>query len=178
MKFESPTTQRVMFLTGLIVTVLADQISKLYIRISVPEGAWRNIIPGCVAITHRLNQGIALSFFHHINAAPVIFSLIALGAVGFITWLVIRHPMLPRKVIIALGLIGGGAAGNMIDRIIPPHKVVDFIDCYAGTLHWPAFNIADSAICIGAGLLVLASFTDPQAFSRPASSPPVSSETI
>lgn len=168
MSSAHPTKQRMVFAVTAIAIVLTDQATKSGIRMTLEEGQWRSVIPGFMGLTYRLNQGIAFSFFHTVNAAPIVFSLIALAAVVGMCWLVYRHPRLPGKVITALGMIAGGAAGNMIDRITPPHKVLDFIDCYINGWHWPAFNIADSAICIGAGLLILSSFTDPQAFSHPA----------
>lgn len=148
-----------------ILVLVSDQVTKTGIRRFVAYGESVSIIPGCFNITHRLNQGIAFSFFSNVNAAPYIFSFVAVLAVMFIGWLAYRHRDLPVKVVLGLGLVAGGAAGNMIDRILPPHKVLDFVDWYVGQYHWPAFNIADSTICIGAALLVLAAFTDPQAFS-------------
>jgi signal peptidase II len=159
--------QQLGFVVGAAILVLvSDQVTKACIRRFVAYGESLSVIPGCFNITHRLNQGIAFSFFSNVNAAPYIFSAVAVLAVIFIGWLAYRHTDLPVKVILALGLVAGGALGNMIDRILPPHKVLDFVDWYVGNYHWPAFNIADSAICVGAALLVLAAFTDPQAFSR------------
>ena len=166
--------QQLLFVSGGASLVLvSDQATKILVRQFLTYGETVSVIPKCFNITYRLNQGIAFSFFSTVNAAPYIFSFVAAIAVVFIGVMAYRHQNLPRKVITSFGLIAGGALGNMIDRIMPPHKVLDFIDCYAGSYHWPAFNIADSAICIGAGLLMLAAFTDPQAFSQQK----VSSET-
>jgi len=129
-----------------------------------------SLIPGCLQLTHRRNPGIAFSLFHSQAWAPIVFGLIAAAAVVFIARLVWRSAALPGVVAVALGLVAGGAAGNLIDRILPPHTVVDFIDCYLGAYHWPAFNIADSAICVGAGLLLLTSITHPHAFAAPPAS--------
>ena len=149
----------------------ADQASKAWVRaIAAHEGHIRDVIPGCFALVYRTNPGIAFSLFRSVKAAPFIFSLVSLAAVAFVAWTLCRYRCLPYKILLALGAIAGGALGNMIDRLVPPHRVLDFIDWYIGACHWPAFNIADSAICIGACLLVLASFTDPHAFST--SAPP------
>jgi len=146
-----------------------DRVTKLVVLARFRfEGETVTAIPGFLSFTYRRNPGSAFSMFHSVPAAPVILTLIALAAVTFIGWLLWRQRNLPMKIVAGLGAIAGGAIGNCIDRVFHPHTVVDFIDCFAGAWHWPAFNIADSAICIGAGLLVLASFTDPAAFSRQA----------
>ncbi len=151
--------------------ILADQLSKALVLSYLPvEGSVRPLIPGCLNLVHRRNPGIAFSLFHDWRGAPFFFAAFAVVVAVCIAVVVLRYRDLPWKIIAALGLIAGGALGNVIDRVRPPHTVFDFIDCYLGTAHWPAFNLADSAICIGAGLLILASFTDPQAFSRDASS--------
>lgn len=151
--------------------ILLDQLTKALVLAYLPtEGALRVIIPGCLNLVHRRNPGIAFSLFHDWRGAPFFFAAFAIAATVFIAVLLVRYRDLPWKIIAALGLIAGGALGNVIDRLRPPHTVIDFVDCYIGSAHWPAFNVADSAICIGAGLLILASFTDPQAFSRASSS--------
>lgn len=165
--FRRTALQQLIFVAGSALAVLAfDQATKAIVRTYVACGETVSVIPGCFNITYRLNQGIAFSFFSTVNTAHYIFSFVAALAVVFIGWMAYRHKNLPLKVIFSFGLVAGGAAGNMIDRIMEPHKVLDFIDWYAGSYHWPAFNIADSAICIGAVLLMLAAFTDPQAFSQ------------
>lgn len=151
--------------------ILLDQLTKALVLAYLPtEGALRVIIPGCLNLVHRRNPGIAFSLFHNWRGAPFFFAAFAITAALFIAVLLMRYRDFPWKIIAALGLIAGGALGNVIDRLRPPHTVIDFVDCYIGSAHWPAFNVADSAICIGAGLLILASFTDPQAFSRASSS--------
>ncbi|MCX7848013.1 MAG: signal peptidase II [bacterium] len=150
----------------------ADQLSKHLVLAFLPrQGDAYTLIPGCLNLVHRRNPGIAFSLFHDWHAAPIFFAAFAIIVVLIIAFTLCRHPHLPRKIILALGLIAGGALGNLLDRLRPPHMVFDFIDCYLGTAHWPAFNLADSAICVGAGLLILASFTDPHAFSPSRSAP-------
>ncbi|MGH8685491.1 MAG: signal peptidase II, partial [Nitrosospira sp.] len=84
------------------------------------------------------------------------FSAIAAGASALIVYLLRKHAA-DRLFCIALSLILGGALGNLWDRIILGH-VVDFLDFHVGGYHWPAFNVADSAIFLGAMLLILDSF--------------------
>jgi len=150
--------------------IFLDQLTKALVLAYLPaEGAVRTLIPGCLNLVHRRNPGIAFSLFHNWRGAPFFFAAFAVLATVCIAAVLMRYRALPWKIIMALGLIAGGALGNLIDRLRPPHTVIDFLDCYIGTAHWPAFNVADSAICIGAGLLILASFTDPQAFSQASS---------
>jgi signal peptidase II len=104
-----------------------------------------------LALTY--NRGISFGLFNEgagLNA--LIFSLAAAAIVGaLVFWLSrVTSPFLG----IAIGLIIGGAIGNVMDRI-RLGAVVDFLDFHLGTLHWPAFNIADSAICIGVGAMLL-----------------------
>jgi len=146
--------------------VVLDQASKAWLRHFLPhEGGLFTLVPGCLQLTHRLNPGIAFSLFHGQAWAPVVFSVVAVVAVMVIAWLLWRSTALPGYMATAFGLIAGGALGNLCDRLHPPYMVLDFIDCYLGQYHWPAFNVADSAICIGVGLLILANFTHPDALA-------------
>jgi len=156
------------FIAGLIslAVVAADQLTKIWVRKSLPTADIRiEIISNHLDFIHRKNPGIAFSLFASAKYAPVIFAALSVVAVVFILWMIYKNKNLPGKVLIALAAIAGGAVGNLIDRIIPPHKVIDFIDFYVGQWHWPAFNIADSSICIGAFLLIISTFTDPDSFS-------------
>ena len=150
-----------------IISLFFDYISKLWLLKFLPGfGQQRDVIKNFFSIVNRRNPGVAFSLFQNLKFAPVIFSVVAVVAVIFIGRIICIHKDLPCKILIGLGLVAGGAVGNTIDRIFPPHKVLDFLDFYYAGYHWPAFNIADSAICIGAALLILSTFTDPHAFSN------------
>ncbi|TAK45079.1 MAG: signal peptidase II, partial [Betaproteobacteria bacterium] len=103
------------------------------------------------------NKGAAFSL---LAAAPgwqtPLFAAIAIAAAAFIAFLLVRHPG-QRLFCAGLALILGGALGNLWDRL-EWGQVVDFLDFHAAGWHWPAFNLADSAITVGAGLLILESF--------------------
>ncbi len=176
---DAAVTQRRLLAAAMAALIIAaDQTTKAWVlRVLPDEGMLRPVLPGCLNLVHRRNPGIAFSLFHDWRGAPVFFAIFAVAAALFVAGLLVRYRTLPWKIVAALALVAGGALGNVIDRVTPPHTVFDFIDCYLGTAHWPAFNVADSAICIGAGLLLLASFTDPSAFSPPASSRPASSDS-
>jgi len=113
----------------------------------------REVVTSFFNLALTYNRGISFGLFNEgagLNA--LIFSLAAAAIVGVLVfWLSrVTSPFLG----VAIGLIIGGAIGNVIDRI-RLGAVVDFLDFHLGTLHWPAFNIADSAICIGVGAMLL-----------------------
>jgi signal peptidase II len=133
---------------GLIV--IADQITKALILKSMPLYHSVSVIPGLFNITHIQNPGGAFGFLANqsSNTRTIVFLLISSLAVGLIFWFYKNTPKTHLWLATAFAMIFGGAIGNLIDRI-RFGKVVDFLDLYLGELHWPAFNIADSAISIG-----------------------------
>ncbi|HSW53426.1 MAG TPA: signal peptidase II [Sulfuricaulis sp.] len=101
------------------------------------------------------NTGAAFGFLSGAGGwQNVFFIIVALAASAFILWMYWRLSAQDRLLAVALMLVLGGAVGNLIDRLAHGY-VIDFIDIYYGTWHWPAFNVADSAITIGAVLLVI-----------------------
>ena len=137
------------------ITVIVDQITKLLVAAYIGYGQDIAVIPGFFNLTHVLNPGGAFGLFAQQGAmVRVMFFLVfSLVAVGLILYLYVgipeTHPMLAN----GLSLIFGGAVGNLIDRV-RMGKVIDFLDVYVGDLHWPAFNVADSAICVGVGIFM------------------------
>ena len=111
------------------------------------------VIPGFFNLTLVFNRGAAFGIF---PGAAVIFAGLAALTVIILFVIAWRSPHLSAMVLVAMGMIAGGAAGNLLDRLRWGH-VVDFLDFYIGAAHWPAFNIADSALCVGAGLLMVTS---------------------
>ena len=112
------------------------------------------MIPGLFNLVHWRNPGCAWGFLEH---HTYLLSLISLAA--FILLLVFfrKQNCGSRMVAFALALLEGGIAGNMVDRMFR-NSVIDFLDFYIGTSHWPAFNIADSAICVSIGLILFYNF--------------------
>jgi signal peptidase II len=142
------------FLIALLV-VLLDRTTKWLVAkdISLHEGI--QIIPGFFRLTHLENRGAAFGLFADSPAQwkiamLVSFSIIALVVVSAMLWRA-THAMASTG--IGLALILGGAIGNLWDRLLNG-RVVDFLLFYVGQYQWPAFNVADSAIVVGAGLLV------------------------
>ncbi|MCX7823697.1 MAG: signal peptidase II [Syntrophobacterales bacterium] len=129
-----------------------DQVTKYLILTNVPLYSRIEVIPGFFNIVHVRNTGIAFSLFSGSPGAPFILGTIAFLAVIFLHLVVLRLKEMSNLEILYFGLILGGALGNLLDRI-RLGSVVDFLDFYIGNLHWPAFNVADSAITCGALLL-------------------------
>jgi signal peptidase II len=139
-----------------IVIVVFDQITKALVRAMLPLYTSVTILPGFVDFTHVRNTGAA---FGILNAAEFPFKtgLIAIVAIAALVGVGLYAAGMARDQILArtgLALIIGGATGNLIDRLTVG-SVVDFVDVYWRTYHFWAFNVADSAITVGAGLMIL-----------------------
>jgi signal peptidase II len=134
---------------------LLDQGSKWLVAGSLRLGEVRSIIPGIFSLTHLRNRGAAFGLFADsgspaVRAALIAFSVAALGLVLYLLW----RGVSARATGWGLGLILGGALGNLVDRL-RSGSVVDFLDFHLGGYHWPAFNLADSAVVVGALLLMI-----------------------
>lgn len=134
--------------------IFLDQLTKHLVvrRFRLHESV--PVIPGFFDLTYVRNPGAAFGFLASAPGAwrSIFFVTVSIVALAVIVALVrTAHDRLP---VIAFSLIGGGAVGNLIDRV-RFGDVVDFIDWYFRTYHWPTFNIADSAITIGVGLLAI-----------------------
>src|SRR5579859_2468030 len=143
------------FILALIV-ILLDRWSKRLVAARIALYTHIQIIPGFFRITHTENTGAAFSLFadspsHWKTSLLIGFSLIAMVVVSFLLW---KQKRALSTTGAALSLILGGAVGNLWDRIASG-RVVDFLLVYVKQYQWPVFNLADSAIVIGACLLVL-----------------------
>ena len=146
--------RRFHFLISLGV-ILVDQFTKWLVDRSISLHDSVVLIPGFLKLTNVQNQGAAFGLFADSTsqwraASLILFSVIAMCIVTMLLW---RNSHQITMTGLALSLILGGAAGNLWDRMMHGH-VVDFLDFYAGSYHWPAFNVADSAIVIGAFVLM------------------------
>jgi signal peptidase II len=142
------------FLIAIMVIVL-DRMSKWLVAGSINLHDSISVLPGFFRLTHVQNSGAAFGLFAESSSEwkvgiLILFSILALAVVSALLWKN-SHSMTTTGV--GLALILGGAVGNLWDRLLTGH-VVDFFDFYLGSYHWPAFNVADSAIVIGALLLV------------------------
>jgi signal peptidase II len=136
--------------------VLADQLTKWAVLAHFAHGERREIA-AFLNLVLVYNKGAAFSMFADAPGwqTPLLIAF-ALGAAGIVSYLLLRNPA-KRLLCLGLALILGGALGNLIDRVRFGH-VVDFIDFHAMGWHWPAFNVADSGITVGALLLILDGF--------------------
>jgi len=141
---------------GAAAIVLADRLTKLWVLEAFAPGE-RLPVTGFFNLVLVFNKGAAFSFLAGASGwqTPVFAAISSIAAV-VLTVLILRNPG-NRMLCAALGLILGGALGNLWDRLQWGH-VVDFLDFHAAGWHWPAFNVADSAISVGAALLILESF--------------------
>jgi signal peptidase II len=132
-----------------------DQLSKALIASSLAMHETRPVISGFVNLTRVHNTGAAFGIFagQASSFRTLVFLSVSILAVVVIFWMLVRLAPTQRVEMVALALILGGALGNMLDRV-RLGEVVDFIDVYYGSYHWPAFNVADSAISIGVTLLL------------------------
>lgn len=141
-------------IAGIIIAV--DQITKALIFNYLPLHDSISVIPGFFNITHIHNPGGAFGFLAHQgqHVRTLVFLFISSLAVCLVFWLYKKTPASHPILASGLALIFGGAIGNLIDRV-RFGKVIDFLDFFIGNLHWPAFNIADSAISIGITIFAL-----------------------
>jgi signal peptidase II len=136
--------------------ILLDQLTKIVVQNLFFLGQSIAVIPGFFNLTYVRNPGAAFGFLASGNPAFVIpfFILISIVVVAGIVYYYRKSDPTQRLHRWGLALILGGAIGNLIDRVVY-QSVVDFLDFYRGHYHWPAFNVADSAITIGVGLIIL-----------------------
>ena len=154
-KGGSGAMKRWLWLAAAIVFV--DQLTKFAIVRSFSFGERLAVVPGLFDLTLVYNRGAAFSFLAGASGwQRWFFTGLGVAAAIFIVWLLARHGT-QRLFAFALALILGGAIGNVIDRVARG-QVVDFLLVYRQRWHWPAFNVADSAITVGAVLLIVDEF--------------------
>jgi signal peptidase II len=138
------------------LVVLIDQLTKLLIMKNFSLYEQKSVIPGLFNLVYVSNTGAAFGFLAGDRSwlRQVFFVGVAIVALAIIIYTYGHLKKQGKIFIYSLGLIGGGAIGNLIDRL-RFGSVVDFLDFYLGTHHWPAFNAADSAISVGVGLFLL-----------------------
>jgi len=137
-----------------IAIIVLDQITKTLVALKFHLSESIVLIPGFFSLTYVRNTGAAWGMLGGWNGV-----LVALSAVVLVLLIVFRRSFLTDSLIhrLSLGLMLGGIAGNLFDRIRFQY-VVDFLDFYWTTHHFPAFNVADAAICVGVALYMISSF--------------------
>lgn len=147
-------------LLSLVVFVL-DQASKYAITASFQFGESKYVLP-FFNLVLAYNTGAAFSFLANASGWQREFFIVVTVTISLVLLWMLRRNHRNRLLATALSLVIGGALGNLYDRVLHGH-VVDFIQWHVAGYYWPAFNIADSAICVGAALLIFDSLRKPPA---------------
>jgi len=139
-----------------VLIVVLDQLTKWLVRVRVPLHSSVEVIPNFLDITHVRNTGTAFGFLDAVNFPGKTLAIGVVAICALIAVALYAGTMATQQILARLGmaLIIGGAAGNLVDRLLVG-SVVDFVDAYWGTFHFWAFNVADSAISVGVALMIL-----------------------
>jgi signal peptidase II len=149
------TFRRILWMVIAVVVFVGDQVTKAVVEDLIPEHTTVPLLPHFFNLIHTHNAGAAFGLFSH-SPAPwktvllIVVSSLLLAMVIAVMW---RNQHLRWETGVGLALILGGALSNLFDRI-RLGRVVDFFDVYYRSYHWPTFNLADSAIVVGAGFVV------------------------
>lgn len=146
---------------GALVVAVAgvDRLVKLVVQMLLPYGTVVPVIPGCLNLTHLQNPGAAFGLFAGLPAGvrlPLLVG-VSVAALGLLLHLYCQAGWQTPPIRFGLALVAGGALGNLYERILQG-AVVDYLDVFMGTYHWPAFNVADAAITVGIGVFLLSTF--------------------
>lgn len=157
---QAPTTTqrdaRPWLLLIAAAVIALDRITKIEVAEHIDIGGGFVVIPHIFRISHVLNTGAAFSMFSDASSPAMVriglvaFSVLVTLGISFLLW---RYGKVWSSASVGFALILGGAIGNLYDRTVL-HYVVDFLEVHISTYHWPDFNVADSAISIGAVLLI------------------------
>jgi len=148
-----------------IISLILDQVSKIYIDSHFAIGESRQVISSFFHITYVRNPGAAFGMLSDSAIRLPFFLSISVIASVAILWYARRVAAEKQWQLMSLGLILSGALGNFIDRI-RLGEVIDFIDVHWYNYHWPAFNIADSAICVGVGIMLVCTWHEERGHQR------------
>jgi signal peptidase II len=139
------------------ISLFFDQWTKALARAYLrPRGAYnpKVVIQNFFDLRYAENPGVAFSMLQEIPGGRVILTLLAVAAFLLVLVYLRKTPNESTRLHIALGLVGGGAIGNLIDRVLYA-RVTDFIVWKYYQHDWPVFNVADAALCVGVGLMIL-----------------------
>lgn len=156
--------------TGLLLATAAavyllDRVTKAWIVANLDVGEQIRVIGDLVQIWHVVNAGGA---FGVLAGAGILFAVVGMGTLVVIGWVHLTGRLRGMTAAILLGLVAGGTLGNLVDRLTSG-LVVDFVSVGIGSLRWPAFNVADSALFCGiVGLLLLLTVADRRSAARTA----------
>ncbi len=150
-----------------LAILVADRASKFAVERLTAEGFRRPLVPNFADLVHSVNAGIAFGLFSETTSKWISFLLVLSSAavILLLVWLLFVGRAGRVESQVGIALIAGGAAGNLLDRLLHG-GVTDFLELRAGNFRWPAFNLADSAITIGAALIIFELLTGESHASR------------
>jgi signal peptidase II len=159
-----------LFVLPALAVLVLDQVSKQLVLKTIPVHQGLDVIDGFFSLLHVRNRGMAFGFMNRpgFEMGFYLLTVVTFLAVLFLVFWFIRLRVEERKMTLSLSLIAGGALGNLLDRV-RLGEVIDFLDFYIGSLHWPAFNVADSAITVGTLWLALQLLLQSSARPKPSS---------
>lgn len=166
----------VLFSALAAIVVLLDQWTKILARRDLrplPWGASKVVVPGFFDLRYSENTGVAFGMFQRMENGRFVLTAIAVAAFALVVWYLHRSDNAHRRLHVALGLVGGGAIGNVIDRVMYG-RVTDFIVWHYRGFEWPAFNIADAALVVGVGLMAIDVVRPPKPSDSKAAAEPAS----
>jgi signal peptidase II len=141
-----------LLLAGTAIAIyVADQVTKALVVAAIPFGARQEVIGDLVVLWHVRNTGAAFSLF---PGATWLFLVVTAGALVMIAWFYRSFRARSLWIHVILGAVLGGTLGNLTDRLRYGY-VVDFVSVGVGDVRWPTFNVADSALVVGIGILVI-----------------------
>jgi len=156
------------YLSILLAVVGLDQLTKFLVVNSFQLYESRQIIPDLFNLIYAMNTGVAFSMFAHYDSPWRHYFFVSINLLAVLGFTIAHFRMKKAGCgyTLPFALIAGGAAGNVIDRL---HygSVVDFLDFHVGVHHWPTFNIADSAICVGVILFLIMNYYEEKKKSQP-----------
>ena len=170
----STTTRNILFGVAAALSIALDQWTKVLARTHLkPMGPFSSkvVVDGYFDLRFSENTGVAFGMFQQLPGGRIWLTLIALAALLLIGYYLVRSGPRQLRLHLALGLVGGGAVGNLIDRIAFG-RVTDFIVWHLGRHEWPAFNIADAALVVGVILMALDMMFDKRRQTAEAVAPP------
>lgn len=163
------STMKFWYLIIAALVMFLDQFTKYWVSIELREGDEIDVIRGFFKLSYTENPGIAFGMLNNGNVKWLLVS-ISVAAILVVIYYMMRSPASNRLLLWSLALLAAGICGNLIDRI-RLGRVIDFILLYYKDYQWPVFNVADTAITIGAALMAIELFLSPQA-ERPTISEP------
>jgi signal peptidase II len=169
----STKVRNMLFGVAGLVSIVLDQWTKILARTHLKTlGPWRPkvIIPNYFDLRYSENTGVAFGMGQTMPGGRVILTLIAMGALSLVGYYLIKSSPKQHRLHLALGLVGGGAIGNLIDRIAFG-RVTDFIVWKVGQHEWPAFNVADAALVVGVALMAIDMLFEKRGQAAPTSAP-------